>query len=88
MITLLVWGFFVQRMRTIIRNSRSFAIVFAFPMLLAGVGTLVAVFSPHGTFGSYAYTQMDALPVIQVASLAGTAEIYSDGYAWRGRLPR
>jgi apolipoprotein N-acyltransferase len=44
-------------------------------MLLAGVDTLVAVFSPHGTFGSYAYTQMDALPVIQAASLAGTAGI-------------
>jgi len=30
-----------------------------------------AQLSPHGTFGSISYTQMDALPIVQVASLAG-----------------
>lgn len=32
---------------------------------------LVALASPHGTFGSLAYTQMNFLPLIQFASLAG-----------------
>ena len=31
--------------------------------------------SPHGTFGSLAYTQMDCLPVVQVAALLGTSGI-------------
>jgi apolipoprotein N-acyltransferase len=36
---------------------------------------VVAMFSRHGTAGSLAYSQMDALPVIQVASIAGTSGI-------------
>ena len=27
--------------------------------------------SPHGTFGNLSYTQMDCLPVIQIASITG-----------------
>lgn len=49
--------------------------VFVFPALLAAVDTLVSVFSPHGTAGSFAYTQMDALPVIQIASVLGAPAI-------------
>ena len=71
----IMWGFFVQRTCSLIRASSSWATIFVFPLLLAGMDTLVSFFSPHGTLGSYAYTQMDAIPVIQVASLAGTAGI-------------
>ena len=37
--------------------------------------TLVSFFSPHGTWGSFAYTQMDALPVIQIASVLGAPAV-------------
>ncbi len=36
---------------------------------------LVSRLSPHGTFGSLAYSQMDCLPVVQVASLLGISGI-------------
>ena len=35
----------------------------------AAIDTLLIHFSPHGSAGSIAYSQMDALPVIQLASL-------------------
>jgi hypothetical protein len=46
-----------------------------YPVLLAAIDTLVSFFSPHGTWGSFAYTQMDGLPVIQIASVLGTPAI-------------
>lgn len=49
--------------------------VFVVPALFAGLEVLTAALSPHGSGGSIAYSQMDALPVIQVASLGGTAAI-------------
>ncbi len=36
---------------------------------------VVSHLSPHGTFGSIAYTQMDCLPVVQVAALLGASGI-------------
>ena len=67
-----LWGLFVVRTRAFIRRSASWATVFVFPILLCAATTLVSEFSPHGTAASYAYTQMSALPVIQIASIAGT----------------
>jgi apolipoprotein N-acyltransferase len=55
--------------------SRNWLIVFVYPALLAAIDTLVSFFSPHGTWGSFAYTQMDALPVIQIASVLGAPAI-------------
>jgi len=46
-----------------------------YPVLLAAIDTLVSFFSPHGTRGSFAYTQMDGLPVIQIASVLGMPAI-------------
>jgi apolipoprotein N-acyltransferase len=43
--------------------------------LAAGLDTLVATISRHGTAGSIAYSQMNALPVIQIASITGTSGI-------------
>lgn len=68
----LAWGFYVLRTRAAVQRSRHWTTVLALPVLLAGIDTLVSFFSPHGTWGSYAYSQMDALPVIQIASVAGT----------------
>jgi apolipoprotein N-acyltransferase len=46
--------------------------VFVMPALAAGFEVVIAGAWPHGSGGSLAYSQMDALPVIQVASLGGS----------------
>ena len=42
---------------------------------MAGIETLIAATSPHGSAGSLAYSQMDFLPAIQVAALGGAPAI-------------
>ena len=69
------WSLIVSYTRTIVRRSGHWATVFAYPLVWAGVDTLISTLSPHGTFGSLAYTQMDALPVVQIAALAGAPAI-------------
>jgi apolipoprotein N-acyltransferase len=58
--------------------ARRGALVFA-ALGFAGVWTVneyvTALVSPHGTFGSLVYSQMDVLPLMQVASLTGAAGI-------------
>lgn len=49
--------------------------VLAIPVTWAAIDTLLIHVSPHGSAGSIAYSQMDALPVIQVASLGGVPAI-------------
>ncbi len=53
-------------------GSRHFLLPFAFPVVAAAVDFLFAAVSPNGTLGSWAYSQMQVLPVIQIASLGGT----------------
>lgn len=72
---ILVWGFFVARTRSVVRRSNSWTSVFAYPLLIAGVSVLVSLFSPHGPWGSYVYTQMGNLPIIQIASVLGPAGV-------------
>ena len=50
---------------------RYVAAAVAFPSLWVAVDYLSFRGSPHGTFGSLAYSQLDVLPFVQVASLAG-----------------
>jgi apolipoprotein N-acyltransferase len=57
--------------RGLLRRDRPLAAMLALPLATTGLAWLSAATSPHGTFGHIAYTQMDALPVIQVAALAG-----------------
>jgi apolipoprotein N-acyltransferase len=71
----LQWTLIVGYTRTVVCRSRHWATVFAYPLIWAGVDTLISTFSPHGTFGSLAYTQMDALPVVQIAALAGAPAV-------------
>jgi len=75
LLQVLVWGFFVVRTRAAVVASRNWLIVFVYPVLLAAIDTLVSFFSPHGTWGAFVYTQMDALPVIQVASVLGAPAV-------------
>jgi apolipoprotein N-acyltransferase len=75
LLQVLQWSFIVSYTRAIVRRSRHWLTVFAYPLVWTAVDTLISTFSPHGTFGSLAYTQMDALPVVQVAALAGAPAV-------------
>jgi apolipoprotein N-acyltransferase len=75
LLTGLAWMLVVAGARAAMLGSRHWLTGFAYPVLWAAVDTLVGALSPHGTAGSLAYSQMDALPVIQVASVAGTAGV-------------
>jgi apolipoprotein N-acyltransferase len=68
---LLLWGFLIGGTRAAVRTWSSWRVVLVFPVLLSALKTLISFFSPHGTWGSFAYTQMDATPVIQIASVLG-----------------
>lgn len=57
--------------RCIQRSSRWFT-VFVYPAAWAAVDLLMNEFSPNSSINSVAYSQGDALPVLQIASLAGT----------------
>ena len=49
--------------------------VLSVPVVWAAIDTLLIHLSPHGSAGSIAYSQMNVLPVIQVASLGGVPAI-------------
>src|SRR5690606_20289918 len=57
--------------RALARRGRTLAATLSLPLATTGLSWLGAVLSPHGTYGHLAYSQMDALPVIQVAAIAG-----------------
>jgi apolipoprotein N-acyltransferase len=71
----LLWLFLVGRTRAAVLGSRSWAVVFVYPVLASGADMLISALSADGTALSLAYTQMDALPVIQSASWGGTAAV-------------
>lgn len=57
--------------RALARRGRTLAAMLSLPLTATGFAWIAATISPHGTFGNLAYSQMDALPVIQVAALTG-----------------
>lgn len=67
----LLWAGAVRFATSMTRRLPLAAAVFALPAFLAGIETLVLALSPHGSAGSLAYSQMEALAVIQVAALGG-----------------
>lgn len=71
----LTWALVSLAVRSAAHNLPTAAAVFVFPTLIAGIDTLVAVVSPHGSAGAYAYSQMDFLPVLQVATIGGAPAI-------------
>ena len=71
----LISGVVVARTRAVVLGSRHWLMVFVYPALLAAFDTVIAAVSGDGTIGSLAYSQMAALPVIQIAALAGTPGI-------------
>jgi apolipoprotein N-acyltransferase len=61
--------------RALARRGRFFFATLALPAGWTALEYVVSRLSPHGTFGSIAYTQMDCLPLVQVAALLGISGI-------------
>lgn len=57
--------------RALVLRARPLAAALAVPAAATGLSWLSARLSPHGSFGHLAYSQADALPVLQLASLLG-----------------
>jgi apolipoprotein N-acyltransferase len=66
-----VFGFGVLFMRGFLRRGSLFVGALAFPIYWVTWEFLTAIVSPHSTWGNLAYTQMNFLPVIQIASITG-----------------
>jgi apolipoprotein N-acyltransferase len=71
----IIWGAMAYAVRGAARLLPKWAAVFVFPALMVGIDTLIAATSPHGSAGALAYSQMDFLPIIQIASLGGAPAI-------------
>ncbi len=66
-----VFGFGVLFVRSFIRRGSLFLAALALPVYWGTYEYLTAIASPHSTWGNLAYTQMNCLPVIQLASITG-----------------
>lgn len=71
----IIWAAMAYAMRGAAQLLPKWAAIFVFPSLMAGIDTLIAATSPHGSAGALAYSQMDFLPAIQIASLGGAPAI-------------
>jgi len=67
----LVFGFGVLFVRGFIRRGSLFLASVALPLYWVTYEYLTAMASPHSTWGNLAYTQMNCLPVIQIAAITG-----------------
>jgi apolipoprotein N-acyltransferase len=66
-----VFGLGVLFVRGFLRRGSLFLATLAFPVCWVAYEYLTAITSPHSTWGNLAYTQMNSLPVIQIASTTG-----------------
>ncbi|MGH8146994.1 MAG: nitrilase-related carbon-nitrogen hydrolase [Rhodanobacteraceae bacterium] len=61
--------------RRLAMQHRHLAAAFAMPVVVVAIWFLNGITNVNGTWGNPGYTQMDALPVIQVAALTGVAGV-------------
>ena len=66
-----VFGLSVLFVRCFLRRGSLFLASIAFPVYWVTYEYLTATASPHSTWGNLAYTQMNCLPVIQIAAITG-----------------
>jgi apolipoprotein N-acyltransferase len=66
-----VFGLGVLFVRGMLRRGSLFLASLALPVYWVTYEYLSATTSPHSTWGNLAYTQMDCLPVIQIAAITG-----------------
>ncbi len=67
----LIFSLVLIAVRKIVVTSQSWLSVFAFPVLFTASEFIMLNVSPEGSSSSLAYTQMNFLPIIQVASVTG-----------------
>ena len=66
-----VFGLGVLFVRGFVRRGSLFLASLALPVYWVTYEYLTAIASPHSTWGNLAYTQMNCLPVIQIAAVTG-----------------
>jgi apolipoprotein N-acyltransferase len=66
-----VFGLAVLFVRSLLRRESLFLASLALPVCWVTYEYLTAISSPHSTWGNLAYTQMDCLPLIQIAAITG-----------------
>lgn len=71
LLRVLSWRLAARLIEMALRRLPPVCAVFMPPVLIAALETLTLIVSVHGAAGSLAYSQMDALPVIQLAALGG-----------------
>jgi apolipoprotein N-acyltransferase len=71
LVPVVVFGLAVLFVRSFLRRGSLFAAALALPSYWVTYEYLTAVASPHSTWANLAYTQMNFLPVIQIASITG-----------------
>ncbi len=94
--TALLFAVVALTWRAIERRAHPAVAAVAFPALVVSSEYLTSLVSPHGTFGSLAYSQADVTAVIQLASVTGLWGISfavslfpaALAVAWRGRGER
>jgi apolipoprotein N-acyltransferase len=67
----LVFGWFVVVHRSFVLRGRLLRAAFSLPILWTANEFLAELASPHSTFGNLAYTQMNCLAILQIASITG-----------------
>jgi apolipoprotein N-acyltransferase len=67
----IVFGLGVLLVRSFLRRGAIFLAALAFPIYWVAFEYLTELASPHSTYGNLAYTQMDCLPLIQIAAITG-----------------
>ena len=66
-----VFGLGVLFVRSLLLRGSPFMASLAFPVYWVAYEYVAAISSPHSTWGNLAYTQMDCLPLIQIAAITG-----------------
>lgn len=67
----LLFAWFAVIHRGLVLRGRVLSAALSLPILWAAYEFLAEFQSPHSTFGNLAYTQMDCLPLLQIASITG-----------------
>jgi apolipoprotein N-acyltransferase len=66
-----VFGFGVLFTRSFLRRGSLFLAALALSVFWVAYEYLTEIGSPHGTWGNLTYTQMNCLPIIQIAAITG-----------------
>jgi apolipoprotein N-acyltransferase len=71
LVTACIFGLGVLLFRNGVLRGKPWQAALVFPAFWVAVEFTIAMLSVHGTFGNLGYSQMDFLPILQVASLTG-----------------